>query len=157
MSQSSVAPPPSLPTPRRSKAPLLLGIVLLTLLALGGGGVALFQWSSKAVAGAKTDADAFLADLEKSDYKSARARFAWEASTATSSSRFTEIMQILKQQHGNPIRHTGPNGFYVSSMNGVTFVRLGYTMQFEKGDSPVDIVMKQQGKKWLVYRFNFQL
>ncbi len=153
-----VPPLPTPPTPprSRSKTPFLLGCALLIFL-VGGGCVALFLAGSRSVSAAKVPAEQFLVAIEQADYKSARQSLTRQTGASSSASSIPDIMSLLQKRHGKSISHTGPQNYNVSTFNGVTQVRLVYLEKFERGQTPVQLILTPENGQWKVAGFNFQL
>jgi hypothetical protein len=155
---SSYSPPPPPPVPARRSGTRIVAIVCIAFVVLIGGCVSMFAAGMKTARTAQAPAEQFLAHLEAGDLPAARQMLSSATRNTATEDAIRDVLDVLAKRRGKPTGHAGPKGFRTNQFNGVTRVELTYTERFEKGsETPVRLVLLQEGGAWKVESFNFSL
>ncbi len=149
-------------SPPRSGAPVKILLACCGCLTVLGvlsvvGIVVAFRSGSAAVTESKARAGAFLAALERHDFRLAKQMTSRQAKPTASEDKLNDIVSMMEKRNGKATGHSQQPGFYINTINGQTTVRLGYTMAFERGSTSVQMIMVREDNAWMVQSFNFQL
>ena len=152
---------PSAPPPRNT-APIKIILAccgcmtVAAVLAVIGIFMA-FRSGSKAISDSREQAGRFLSAMERHEFDTALAMTSSATRRSLTVEKLADIMSMTEKRRGKPTGHSEQPSFFINNNNGVSTVRLGYTMQFEKGSTNVQLVMVRDANAWRVQSFNFQL
>jgi hypothetical protein len=136
---------------------VFVAVAALVMVLLGVGCWSLLQTGTKVVTGAKVTAEQFLTALENGDEKAARSLLSAQAGSSQAGGNPENAIAVLKKAYGKPKHHTGPTNTNIGSFNGVTKVGLIYSVTFENGQAPVQIVLTPENGQWKIVGFSSQI